>query len=135
MSIEIGTIGRAELKVLKEHLASSLNLDVEDGFPDVFATASMIALMELASSRALHPLLTEGEISVGVTIDVTHYAASPRGVTVTAEGFFKGMEGKLYVFDVVARDPAGEIGRGLHKRAIVSLERLLAGAAKRSIQA
>ncbi len=87
--------------------------------------------MELAASRALQPLLAEGELSVGVTIDVTHSAPTPRGATVTAEGFFKGMEGKLYVFDVMARDPAGEIGRGVHKRAIVSRERLLAGAAKR----
>ncbi|MDP1932649.1 MAG: thioesterase [Gammaproteobacteria bacterium] len=135
MSIEIGTIGRAELKVLDQHLASALNQEEGDGFPEVFATASMIALMELASSRALHPLLTEGEISVGVTVDVTHFAPTARGVTVTAEGFFKGMEGRYYVFDVVARDPSGEIGRGLHKRVIVSRERLLASAAKRSVQA
>lgn len=47
----------------------------------------------------------------------------------------KGMEGKLYVFDVVARDPGGEIGRGVHKRAIVTRERLLAGAAKRNASA
>jgi predicted thioesterase len=41
------------------------------------------------------------------------------------------MDGKLYVFEVVARDPGGEIGRGTHKRAIVATERLLSGAAKR----
>ncbi|MGB4248836.1 MAG: thioesterase [Pseudohongiellaceae bacterium] len=134
MSIEIGTIGRAELKVLNKHLASALSQEEGDGFPDVFATASMIALMELAASRALHPLLAEGELSVGVTVDITHSAPTPAGVTVVAEGIFKGMEGKLYVFDVVARDPAGEIGRGVHKRAIVSRERLLAGAAKRNVQ-
>jgi predicted thioesterase len=34
-------------------------------------------------------------------------------------------------FDVIAHDPGGEIGRGTHKRAIISRERLLAGAAKR----
>jgi len=31
-------------------------------------------------------------------------------------------------FEVVARDRGGEIGRGTHKRAIISAERLLAGA-------
>lgn len=135
MSIEIGTIGRAEIKVLKKHLASELGQEEGDGFPEVFATASMIALMELAASRALHPLLAEGELSVGVTVDVTHSAPTPPGVMVVAEGIFKGLEGKLYVFDVVARDPGGEIGRGVHKRAIVSRERLLAGSAKRTVQA
>ncbi len=42
------------------------------------------------------------------------------------------MEGKLYVFEVVATDDAGEIGRGTHRRAIVSVERIMAGAAKRA---
>lgn len=39
-----------------------------------------------------------------------------------------GREGKLYVFEVVARDNGGEIGRGKHKRVIIATERLLAGA-------
>jgi len=134
MTIAVGTTGVAELLVRAEHLASALSQQQSDGFPDVFATANMIALMELAASRALQPLLKEGELSVGVTVEVTHSAPTPPGVVATAEGVFTGMEGKLYVFDVVARDPGGEIGRGVHKRAIVARERLLAGAAKRITQ-
>jgi predicted thioesterase len=41
------------------------------------------------------------------------------------------MEGKFYVFEVVAHDRGGEIGRGMHKRAIVNVDRLLSGAARR----
>jgi hypothetical protein len=33
---------------------------------------------------------------------------------------------------MIAQDPAGEIGRGTHKRAIISRERLVSGAAKRA---
>ena len=40
-------------------------------------------------------------------------------------------EGKLYAFEVVARDPGGEIMRGRHQRAVIEEPRLLAGAAKR----
>jgi predicted thioesterase len=41
------------------------------------------------------------------------------------------MEGKLYKFKIDAFDPAGKIGEGEHTRAIITAERLLAGAEKR----
>ena len=92
----------------------------------------MIALMELAGVRLLHSLLQPGEMSVGAQVDVSHTAATPIGATVTATATYRGRDRKLFVFEVVAYDPAGEIGSGTHKRAIVSRDRLLAGAAKRS---
>jgi fluoroacetyl-CoA thioesterase len=61
-----------------------------------------------------------------------HTAATPIGAKVTASATYRGRDGRLFVFDVVAHDPAGEIGRGTHKRAIISREHLLAGAARRS---
>ena len=91
----------------------------------------MIALMELAGARILHPLLQPGEMSVGAHVDVSHTAATPIGAKVAATATYRGRDGKLFVFDVVAHDPAGEIGRGTHKRAIVSRDRLIAGAVKR----
>jgi len=129
--LEPGSSGIAELYVTDADLASALNLKPGDAFPPVLATARMIALMEIAGARVLQPLLQPGELSVGVTVDIVHTAATPKGVTVAAEAHFTGMEGKLYVFDVVARDPGGEIGRGKHKRAIVAAERIVAGANKR----
>lgn len=131
MALAIGAVGTAEMTVGGIDLATVLNQRPGDGFPPVLATARMIGLMELAGSRALHPLLKEGELSVGVSIDVVHTAATPIGARVRAEARFAGMEGKLYVFEVVASDPGGEIGRGMHKRAIVAAERLLAGAERR----
>lgn len=95
----------------------------------------MIAVMELAAARLLRPSHGPGELSVGVTVDITHTAATPPGVMVKAVARYTGREGKLYVFEVVASDPGGEIGRGTHKRAIISEERLLSGAAKRNPKA
>ena len=92
----------------------------------------MVALMEIASSRILRPYLQPGELSVGVTVDVSHTAATPRGVKVVATARYLGREGKLFVFEVTAQDFGGEIGRRTHKRAIVSIDRLLAGADKRN---
>lgn len=125
------TTGHAEMTVDGADLASVLNQQPGDGFPPVLATVRMIGLMELAASRALHRLLQEGELSVGVAVDVAHTAATPIGAKVTAEAKFVAREGKLFVFEVAAYDPGGEIGRGTHKRAIVSAERLSAGAVRR----
>lgn len=123
--------GTARLLVGEGDLATQLNQQPGDGFPPVFATARMIGLLELASARALQPRLAEGELSVGVSVDVTHTAATPAGAWVEAEARLVGREGKLFVFEVVARDPGGEIGRGRHRRAIVATDRLLAGARRR----
>jgi len=91
----------------------------------------MVALMEIAASRVLLPLLAPGELSVGVTVDITHTAPTPLGAEVTATARYAGREGKLFLFEVSAADRGGEVGRGWHKRAIVSNERLQSGAAKR----
>jgi len=91
----------------------------------------MVALMELAAARVLSPLLAEGEKSVGVSIDVKHTAATPPGATVTAEARFLGLDGRYYKFYIVARDDAGEIGRGTHARAIIDERRLVEGAQRR----
>jgi fluoroacetyl-CoA thioesterase len=129
----LGDVGHAELVVQQSDCASDLNVGnaPDEKFPAVFATTRMIALMEMAGARLLRPLLQEGEMSVGVTVDIIHSAATPIGAKVTAMATYRGRDGKLFVFDVAAHDPGGEIGRGTHKRAIISRERLLTGAAKR----
>ena len=126
-----GTIATAELVVGPQDLASSLPQEQKDNFPAVLATARMIALMEIAGSRLLQPFLGPGELSVGVTVDVSHTAPTPPGALVTATARYTGREGKLFVFDVSAKDPGGEIGKGIHKRAIIDSDRLSRTAYKR----
>jgi fluoroacetyl-CoA thioesterase len=128
---EINTTASAEIFVSATDLASALSLEAGDSYPPVFATSRMIALMEVASSRILRPFLDPDELSVGVTVDVSHTAATPRGIKVTATARYLGREGKLFVFEVVAHDRGGEIGRGTHRRAVISTDRLLAGAERR----
>jgi predicted thioesterase len=95
----------------------------------------MVGLMEVAAARILRPHLSEGEASVGVTVDVIHTAPTPPGATVTATAKYVGRDGKLFLFEVSAADNAGEVGKGTHKRAIVTTERLVAGAARRGVEA
>lgn len=126
----LNTTASAELVVSDADLAAALSK--EDEFPPVFATSRMIALMEVASARLLLPYLGPGQLSVGTKLEVVHSAATPPGVTVSATARYLGRDGKLFVFEVVANDDGGEIGRGRHWRAIISTERLLSGAAQRN---
>ena len=128
---ELNTIGTATLVVGPQDLASSISGETGDEFPPVLATARMIALMEIAAGRVLQPLLGPGELSVGVTVDISHTAPTPPGAEVIATARYAGREGRLFLFEVSVADPGGEVGRGWHKRAIVSNERLQSGAAKR----
>ena len=128
---ELNAAGTATITVGPEDLASSISSQTGDAFPQVLATARMVALMEIAASRVLKPLCGPGELSVGVTVDINHTAPTPMGAEVTATARYAGREGKLFLFEVSAADRAGEVGRGWHKRAIVSNERLQSGAAKR----
>src|SRR5262245_10406960 len=121
---EIDTTGTATLLVGSSDLASALPSESQDVFPPVLATARMVALMEIASARILQPCLSTGELSVGVSLEVTHTAPTPEGATVTATSRFLGRLGKLFEFEVIAVDDGGEIGKARHKRAIINVERL-----------
>jgi predicted thioesterase len=129
--MKVGDSATAELVVQPSDTAQSLALTPEDEFPNVFATSRMIALMEVAASRLMKPMLEEGQLSVGVSLNVRHTAATPIGSRVETRAIYEGPEGKLYKFRVEAFDEAGPVGAGEHTRAIVSTERLLTGASKR----
>ena len=131
MNLEIGIKDSIEFKVKNSDLASNLNISKDDGFPDVFATARLVALMECSAAKILIPLLKEGELSVGVDVNITHLAATLEGDIAVSTAKFDGMEGKLYKFSIEVVDSGGKIGIGTHTRAIVSTERLISGAKKR----
>jgi len=126
--MEIDSEYQFDYVVQSKDLAKELSIDVNDGFPEVFATSRMVALMELAAARLMKPLLGEGELSVGVNVNVNHLAATPNEERVRSVATFKGMEGKLYKFEVALFDNGGKAGFGTHTRAIVKTERLLQGA-------
>ena len=130
--MNVGDVSEAAMVVKTEDSAKALAISLEDDFPEVLATSRMIALMELAAARGMKKLLNSDQLSVGVGVDVKHLAATPVGIEVRATATFLGMTGKLYRFKVEAFDAGGLIGEGEHTRAIVSTERLLAGAISRN---
>lgn len=99
---------------------------VGSGLLPVYATPSMIALMENTCAESLQPYLADGEGSVGVAVDIKHIAATPVGMTVRCESLLKEVNGKKLVFEVNAYDEKGLIGTGIHKRAIINNEAFMA---------
>src|SRR6185295_7685139 len=105
--INIGDYAEASLVVQPSDTAQALALSDEDKFPEVFATSRMIALMEVAAARLMRPMLNEGELSVGVSVNVSHTAPTSVGATVKARATYLGPEGKLHKFKVEAEDEGG----------------------------
>lgn len=131
MALAIGTQDCIDFKVEEKDLAKNLQISAEDDFPEVFATARLVALMECSAAKILIPFYKEGEFSVGVEVNIKHLAPTLKGDTAKSTATFVGMEGKLYKFSIEVFDSAGKIGEGTHTRAIVSKERLMNGAQKR----
>ena len=60
---------------------------------------------------------------MGTFLSVSHCAATPEGMAVTAQVEVVEINGREVTFQVRADDEAGMIGEGTHKRFIVSREK------------
>ena len=112
-----GIKGHQEITVEEKDLA----IHVGSGTVHVLATRMMIANMEYTSAASVEELLGEGKTTVGVKVDVSHVAATPKGMKVTfdAELLEVSANGKILTFHVEAHDECGLIGEGTHQRAVV----------------
>lgn len=133
--MEKGDKGEVTYTVLQQDLASEVAVGAEDAFPEVLATSRMIGLMEVSAARLMKPLLKPGELSVGVGVDIKHFAPTPVGEEVKVVATYLEPDGKLFLFEVEVFDRAGKVANGKHTRAIVELSRLMEGAQTRMAKA
>jgi fluoroacetyl-CoA thioesterase len=92
--------------------------------PAVFATGFLVGFLEWACIRAVAPHLDgPREQTVGTHIDVSHEAATPPGMTVTATVELVAVEGRKLVFQLEARDAVDVIARGRHERFVIDREK------------
>ncbi len=117
--VKPGLIGRAELVVGPEHTAPF----VGSGRIAVLATPVMINVIEAAALAAVEHLLPAGHQSLGIHLDVSHVAATPVGLRITASAEVLQAEGRTITFRVEARDDFETIGGGTHRRVVVSVAR------------
>ena len=93
--------------------------------PPVFATAYMVGFIEATCIECLKEHLDEGERSVGIHVNVSHTAATPSAMTVSAQVRLVEVAGRILTFEVKVFDDGGSIGEGSHKRAVIDVDRFL----------
>jgi len=116
-NIEEGMRSINEIYVTENDTASKLG----SGDLDVFATPSMIALMENTSKSVVERSLPRGFSTVGTEVSVKHIKATPLGMKVRCEASLEKIEGKKLIFKVDAWDEKGKIGEGTHTRFIIDV--------------
>jgi len=92
--------------------------------PEVFATGYLVGLLEWACIKCINPHIDwPSELTLGTHINVSHQAATPPGLEVTANVELVEVDGRRLVFQVEAHDGVEVISRGLHERVVVNKER------------
>ena len=117
--LTIGLTGRADLLVGVEHTAPR----VGSGKVAVLATPVMINVIEAAALAAVEHLLPAGHQSLGIHLDVRHFAATPVGMRVRATAELVAVDERTLSFKVEARDDKEPIGGGTHQRVVVNVAR------------
>jgi fluoroacetyl-CoA thioesterase len=100
--------------------------DPSTEMPPVLATANMIAFVEWTCVWALAPYLAAEQRTVGTRVEMTHTAATPIGMQVTAEVELVAIDGRTLRFKVACRDEKEPIGEGFHERTVIDHDRFMA---------
>ena len=114
-----GLTGRAELIVGTNDTASR----VGSGRIAVLATPVMISVIEAAALDAVEHLLEDGKQSLGTRLDVSHVAATPVGMRLTATAELVAVDGRQLTFRVRAEDEIDLVSEGTHSRVVVDVAR------------
>jgi predicted thioesterase len=114
-----GLKGTSELLVGVEHTAPSIG----SGKVPVLGTPVMINVIEAAALAAVEHLLPAGHQSLGIHLDVRHFAATPVGMRVRAIAELTAVDGRTLTFKVEAHDDKEPIGGGTHQRVVVNVAR------------
>ena len=108
------------IRVEEENLACAMG----SGSLMVLATPAVVALMENASAELAQLELDNDELTtVGTMISIEHTSPTPMGAEVTATATLIETDGRMFKFEVVAKDKKGEIAKGTHTRVSVKAEK------------
>lgn len=119
--VPLGTRAEVTHAVEHRHTLAAINPKL----PPVLATPWMIGWMEGACYLAQEPFCDHGETTVGTAIHVDHRAPTTVGQTVIAEAVLERVEGRFFIYRVVARNGQQPIGSGTVHRAVVNVSRFM----------
>jgi predicted thioesterase len=121
--------GEASITVDQSHTASASG----SGNVPTLGTPALVALLERAAVNAIRHALDEGEVTVGISINVRHTAPTPIGKHVRAQAVVTAVNDRSISFDVRAADLAATVAEGTHERVIVDREQFIWRAASRGV--
>jgi len=106
--------------------------DMFQQMPRVLATGYMVGLLEWACIEAIRPYLDWPlEQSLGVSVNLSHLAATPPGLTVTVNVRLDKVEGRKLSFYLVAHDGIDKIAEGSHERFVIDAAKFNAKVAEK----
>ena len=89
--------------------------------PEVFATGYLVGFLEWACIKCVNPHLDWPlEQTVGTFVNVSHQAATPPGLEVTASVELLAVDGRKLLFKVEAHDGFDVISKGQHERFVIN---------------
>ena len=112
--LTIGLTNEKSVAVTIENTAIAMG----SGTLRVFATPSMIALIEGCCAESVEDHLGEGITSVGTKVEVEHLAASPIGASILCKSKLVACDGRRLDFEVEVFDNNGTIYVGLQPKKV-----------------
>ena len=125
-SLVVGIRYQHTFKVPTSKTVPALYPEAEEflAMPEVFATGFLVGFLEWACIKDINPHLDfPEEQTVGTHINVSHEAATPVGLMVTANVELILIEGRKITFKVEAHDGFDVISQGTHERFIIDKEK------------
>ena len=89
----------------------------------VYSTPSMVRDIEYTCHELLSEHLDDGENSVGTHVSVDHIGATVEGDQVEVSVTITAVEGRAVSFDATVKDSLEEVGRGVHNRFVVDVQK------------
>ena len=120
--LELGLSLEQKRVVRRDDCITFLGADVRPSL----ATPSMIRWMEVCCRDAIVPHLETGHDSVGTKVSVEHLAATPMGREVVYRANLVGVDDRRVRFEVEARAGSELVGKGMHERFVVDIQRFAA---------
>lgn len=94
--------------------------------PNVLATGYLVGIVEWACMESLRDYLDEGEISLGIHVNLSHDAATLVGWTIKVQTTIQHIDHRAVTFEIKVTDDRGTVvSTGTHRRGVVNRERFL----------
>ena len=125
-SLKPGIKYEHKFRIPKSKTVPALYPESEDFLvmPEVFATGFLVGFLEWACIKAINSHLDwPQEQTLGTHINVSHEAATPVGLEVTAIVELIAVEGKKLIFNVEAHDGVDLISKGQHERFVINRQK------------